>query len=153
MILNILEITGIAALVGGLTTILIENTLIKGRDFESRQWALKRDACLEALSAVDAMFSNQVWTNVPRQPTIQKVEILKFRECHSKLILSCNNIKTVEKFLEIMFYYTTETCTQSPQTELLNEFRNLIREELNFGSKLEFNKEKAWIGSIIGDDK
>lgn len=147
MTLSILEFIGIIAgsgLTSALITSLINHSLTKNRDFENRQWLIKRDACLDALSAIDSAFSHRVWTDVPKQPTKQKVDISKIRECHSKLTLSCNNVETIEMFLQIML-------GEEKPTELLNEFRNLIRGELDFGNKLNFNRTKAWIGSIGGD--
>lgn len=36
----------------------------------------------------------------------------------------------------------------TPPTDLLNEFRNLIRKELGYGHDLELNREKAWFGKV-----
>ena len=113
---------------------------------EKTKRQLKHDACLGALSSIDAKFSHLSWNNVPKQPTKQKLDISKIRECHSKLVLSCENTKIVEKFLEIIIL-----DEGAQPTELLNEFRNLIRLELGLGTELTFNNEKAWIGSLVGD--
>jgi len=141
---------GIGSLLGALIMRLVDNLFIKEREFKSRQWIIKREACLDALSAVDAMFSHINWINVPKQPTKQKVDISKIRECYSKLVLSCENKETVEKFLEIIFDLNKN---KKQPTVLLNEFRILIRKELDLKSKIEINEEKAWIGDIVGDDK
>jgi hypothetical protein len=37
---------------------------------------------------------------------------------------------------------------QTLPTDLLNEFRKLIRKELGYGSDLELNREKAWFGKV-----
>lgn len=41
---------------------------------------------------------------------------------------------------------------QKPPTDLLNDFRNLVRKELGFGTNLELDRERAWFGNV-GSDK
>jgi hypothetical protein len=146
---EIIQITWLASLVSVLATKLTEHFLVKDRDFEHRQWEIKRDVCIDALSAIDAFFSHTEWTWVTKQPTKQKLDISKIRECHSKLILACENVEIPQKFIEILL--PSGDSSVSP-TESLNEFRNLIRNELKFGTNiLSLDQKRAWIWGLKGD--
>lgn len=114
---------------------------------EEQKRKLRHEACLEALSVIDAHFS-QLFKS-PR-PTPQPISTVRAREAHSKLILSCNNIQIVEKFGEIYFGPRAGEPARPP-TDLLNEFRNLIRVELGFGQELPLDRERAWVGRAAGD--
>lgn len=109
---------------------------------------LKYEACLEALSIIDAHLSHSF---INPNPTPQIVSTEKARAAHSKLILSCDNLEIVEKFGEI--YFGPEAgVAQRPLTDLLNEFRNLIRKELGFAiDDLNFDRDRVWIGRSLGD--
>jgi len=116
---------------------------------EEQKRKLKYEACLEALSVIDGFFAQIFNINNPR-PTPQPVSTINLRETHNKLILSCDNIKIVEKFCEINFGPRPgeDKC---PPTDLLNEFRNLVRAELGFGNQLPLDRERAWAGQALGD--
>lgn len=114
---------------------------------EEQKRKLKYEACLEALAVIDAHFSQLF---AAKSPTPQPISAVKAREAHSKLILSCNNVSIVEKFSEIYFGLRADESPRPP-TDLLNEFRNLVRKELGFGSELSLDRERAWIGRAAGD--
>lgn len=114
---------------------------------EEQKRKLKYEACLEALAVIDAHFS-QIFAG--EKPVPQPVSTARAREAHSKLILSCNNVLIVEKFGEIYFGPRADELPRPP-TDLLNEFRNLVRKELGFGSELPLDRERAWIGRAAGD--
>jgi hypothetical protein len=67
---------------------------------------------------------------------------------HSQLILSCDNIELIQKFIEIIFK-KDPPCT----TDDLNLFRNMIRNELGFGNKLPLDRDRAWIGKTVGNSE
>ena len=107
---------------------------------------MKHDACLEALSVIDAFFSH--FFKEPK-PTPQPADSSKAREVHSKLILACDNSRIVELYTEIL-------CgpiggERVPPTDQLNELRNLVRKELGFGSDVNLDRDRAWFGQIVGD--
>jgi hypothetical protein len=115
---------------------------------EQAKRELKYEACLDALSVIDAFFSHY-FTEL--KPTPQEANTARARECHSKLILSCENTEIIEKFAEIMFGPADPNTGQKPKTDLLNEFRNLVRKELGFGDEIILDRDRAWFGSVTGD--
>lgn len=125
----------------------VRGDISRANAVEEQKRQLKYEACLEALAVIDAHLS-QVFA--PENPTPQPVSAIRAREAHSKLILSCNNILIVEKFGEIYFGPRTGESPRPP-TDILNEFRNLIRLELGFGSDLPLDRERAWVGRATGD--
>lgn len=120
---------------------------------EEMRWKTTHEACLDALGVIDSYLSGAVTNPGGVRPTIQTIEIKKARECHSKLILACRNDNLVNMFSEILFSNNTSSGFKRPPTDLLNEFRNEIRRELGFGSKLSLNREVAWIGSMTLDEE
>ncbi|WP_157971408.1 hypothetical protein [Dyella sp. C9] len=124
----------------------VRGDISRANAVEEQKRALKYEACLEALVVIDAHFS-QLFAMTP-----QSIDTSKAREAHSKLILSCNNVAIVEKFGELYFGPRAGEPRQSP-TDLLNEFRNLIRQELGFGSELPLDRERAWIGRSAADSQ
>jgi len=124
----------------------VRGDISRANAVEEQKRKLKYEACLEALSVIDAHFSQLFAPS----PTPQPISTVRAREAHSKLILSCNNVLIVEKFGEIYFGPRTGE-SPSPPTDLLNEFRNLVRKELDFGSELPLDREHAWIARAAGD--
>lgn len=132
-------------------TSLVESVKKEIRDNEAVAQAkrqMKYDACLEALSVIDAFFSH--FFTKPK-PTPQVSDASKAREAHSKLILACDNSQIVELFTEILC--GSSNGERIPPTDQLNELRNLIRKELGFGSEVHLDRERAWFGNIVGDPK
>lgn len=114
---------------------------------EEQKRKLKYEACLEALTVIDSHFSQLFAQD---NPTPQLISTVKAREVHSKLILSCSDVLIVEKFGEI-FFGPRDGYSLRPPTDLLNEFRNLIRKELGFGEELALDRDRAWIARAAGD--
>ena len=109
------------------------------------KYHLKYEACLEALALIDAYFSHSLNGKITKQ--YSKTE--NARSCHSKLILSCEDIELIELFNEIMFGPGSGKKPRKPATDLLNDFRNLIRMELGFGKDLPLDRDRAWFGKVI----
>lgn len=119
----------------------------KNKEIDSVKYNLRYAACLESLGLIDAYFSHllpSTESNIVKQYASTK----EARECHSKLILSCESVELVAKFTEIMTGPKPQTETQPP-TDLLNDYRNLIRKELGFGVELQLDREHAWFGKLI----
>ena len=140
-ILQLLGITGASGVFGALCVSLVDHFFIKNRELKSKQWEIKRSACLDALSVIDAYLSHMNWDSV--SVTKQNVGIEKVRECHNKLLLCCKKQDIANKYAEIIV-----KKDKFEPTILMNELRNLIREELGFGSYLSLDKDKAWIAKI-----
>ena len=62
----------------------------KSQAVENSKRQLKHEACLQALSVIDAHFS-QLFSNP--KPTPQVADTVRARECHNKLILSCESVE------------------------------------------------------------
>jgi hypothetical protein len=130
-------------------TSLVESVKKDIRDNESIAQAkrqMKYDAFLEALTVIDAFLSHFY---AQLKPTPQLVDSSKAREAHSKLILACDNSRIVELYTEILCGPINGERT--PVTDQLNDLRNLIRKELGFGSNSELDRNRAWLGQIVGD--
>jgi hypothetical protein len=115
--------------------------LAQSLEIEKRK--LKYEAILSALNLIDAHFSHVLTKNVPKLPIKQYSTTVEARKCHNNLILTIDNPKIIEVFLEIFF---PDESDKTPPTDKLNEFRNLVRKELGYGSPLQLNREKAWFG-------
>jgi len=133
--------------IGDITKI-VESTkseILKLEKVHGAKYGLKYDACLSALEIIDAHLSHAL---DDRENIIkQTVEIKYARECHNRLLLSCENGMIPDKFLDIIFGRTEGTQVFRP-TVHLNILRNLIRDELGFGDKLIMDETKAWLGKL-----
>ena len=123
----------------------------KNKEIDSIKYNLRYEACLKSLSLIDAHFSHLLTPPEEGGIVKQHASTKEARECHSKLILSCENTEIVVKFDEIMFGPKTQTETPPLPTDLLNEYRNLIRKELGFGAELPLDRDRAWFGRLNCD--
>lgn len=123
----------------------------KNKEIDSIKYNLRYDACLESLSLIDAHLSHSLIPPEEGDIVKQYAYTKEARECHSKLILSCENTEIVIKFIEIILGLKYSTETPQPPTDLLNEYRNLIRKELGFGAKLQLDRDRAWFGKLNCD--
>ena len=118
--------------------------------FDAR-YKLKYEACLEALTIIDIFFSHALVSADSKRPVPQEADTSRARECHSKLIITCKSPALVEKFNEICFKNRTSDGFKTPPTDLLNDFRNLVREELAFGEDIPLDREATWFAVLSGD--
>jgi len=123
----------------------VKKDIERSQSLESEKRALKYSAILSALSLIDANFSHSLTKNVPKAPIKQYSTTVEARECHNRLILTVDNPKVIQVFLEIFF---PDKEDNTPPTEKLNEFRNLARQELGYGKPLELNRDKAWFARV-----
>jgi hypothetical protein len=119
---------------------------------KQEQWRLKRDACLEALEIVDAVYSHAVWSD-GRAPVRQAVDTAKARACFNKLVLSCSGMSVVKAFESALSLSTSGSPSPAMTPEKLVVLRNAIRRELGFGNDLEFKGSLAWIARLSADEK
>jgi len=118
-----------------------------------KKYQLKHETCLNALSLIDAYFSHTLKPPKDKKIIKQYATTENARTVHNKLILSCENKDILKKYEEIMFGDENGDKRQKSPTDLLNEFRNLIRRELGYGSDLKLNREKAWFGKVCFEPK
>lgn len=121
----------------------------KGQEIDKQKRELKYQALLTSLNLIDAHLSHTLIPPAGQQISKQFATTEEARACHNNLILTCENTKVVELFGIIMFGPKDKTQQQIPPTDLLNQYRNLVRKELGFGSDLELDRERAWFGKVI----
>jgi len=126
----------------------VKAEIARGQAIQTKKYELKYQACLDALAIMDPHLSHMDW----KSPEGRELEVTKqfttaeqARACHSRLILSCEDTQLLEKFAEILFGPSTHHQQGKPLTDLLNEFRNLIRKELGFGTELQLDRQRAWV--------
>jgi len=135
----------------GLITREVENVkaeINKESRIDELKYKLKYEACMEALSIIDAYFSHTL--SAPDGGKIKKQfsSTEDARTCHSKLVLSCESNDLILKFNEIVFGPKEDPAEPMPATDLLNQFRNLVRTELGFGGEIEIDRDRAWFGKL-----
>lgn len=110
---------------------------------------LKRSACLGALSVVDAAFSQREWKDGEKVVDVAKqpLEIEAARRAYNELALTCKNPTIVELYSRALGLRTPDEPPQSGAADLIVDLRNAMREELGFGTNLEFDRNKAWIAN------
>jgi len=98
---------------------------------------------------IDAHLSHTLIPPEGQQITKQFATTEEARTCHNNLILTCEDTKVVELFGLIMFGPKDLSQPKTPPTDLLNQYRNLVRKELGFGSDLDLDRDRAWFGKAI----
>lgn len=115
---------------------------------ERTKYELKYEACLDALEAVDAHLS-QAFQHLPQLVIRQEMTTEQLRKIHNKMILTVDNPRIVELFLRIVL--PTPEDREVPPTDMLNNFRDLVRIELGFGEITSLDRNKAWFGAASAD--
>jgi hypothetical protein len=129
----------------------IKAEISRERPISDAKYKLKHQACIEALTLIDALFSHKMQHAEGRLIAKQCMATEQARQCHSKLTLACENPDILKKFSEIIFEIQEGTLSKPP-TDYLNEFRNLIRKELGLGEELVLDREGAWIANVVCDN-
>jgi len=130
-------------------THLIESTKLALQQmdrYEAKKYELKYQACLKALSIVDAQISHLVTSDNDGRPTRVDKQFAtadELRTCHNQLILSLDDPRVVSTFISII------TGSSSNAIEDLDKLRGLIRSELGFAGSTHTDQEKAWIGESV----
>ena len=107
------------------------------------RWEIKRRACLNALNIVDAYFANATWETGETHPELQeRPEISAVRQCCNELALSCERDTVLKTFFKCLGIYGETTCN------MINELRNEVRKELQFGMDIVLDDEHVWISRI-----
>lgn len=113
---------------------------------------IKREACLDALAVVDAVLSHKRWSENSKPLSIAKqtVDIARARACHSKLALTCEDADVIELYASSLGLRTHSEPPPAIRGDTIMVLRNAMRKELGFGSKLETDPQRAWIGNLDG---
>jgi len=122
---------------------------LKGQEIvEQAKWEIKRNACLDALAVIDAAFSNADWHDKATKKPIpcyrQEINVEKARRVCNELALSCSNQKVLEGYMNLLVRIGTPEFNGA----MINDLRNVIREELGFGMRLNLDNDKAWISDL-----
>jgi len=126
----------------------IKAEIQKGQEVEKLKRELKYNAILTSLNLIDADFSHTLIPPNGGQISKQYATTEEARTCHNNLILSCEDTKIIELFGLIMFGPKDKNQPKIAPTDLLNQYRNLARKELGFGTDLELDRERAWFGNV-----
>ena len=129
----------------------VEFEIQNNQEIANQKRELKYNAILTSLKLIDARLSNFIiGDNIKKQYATTE----ETRECHSRLILTCNNSKIIESFENIMMKKlpTDSTGTQYVIREL-EKYRSLVREELGFGNPIITNPDLIWIGDVPFEKK
>lgn len=106
---------------------------------------IKRQACVDALSVVDAHYAQTDWKKEGVPLRIEKQDapqIAKARECFNRLALTCKSPEVIRLYLKSL------GIGEPMKGSDIHELRNAMREELGFGSSLDLSDEKLWIGAL-----
>ncbi len=121
-------------------------------EFRTREAAskIKREACLEALTVVDAHFANLSWEqdDKPLPVHVQPIDIAKARDCYNRLALTCQNQAVIEKYLDALGLHAPDKPAKKISGDVIVDLRNAMRAELGFGSELELDRSLAWIATL-----
>lgn len=124
----------------------IKAQIQNGQEVEKLKRELKYKAVLTSLNLIDALLSHVLIPGPGQQIVKQYATTEEARSCHNNLILTCEDTKILDLFSLIMFGPKDASIKATPPTDLLNQYRNLVRKELGFGSDLELDRERAWFG-------
>jgi hypothetical protein len=116
------------------------------QEIEKQKRQLKYDALLQSLTLMDANLSHLLVPNEGQKIKKQHASTEEARKCHSSLILTCENTDILEMFSLIMFGPKDPNAEKTPPTDLLNNYRNLVRKELGFGTEIPLDRDRAWFG-------
>ena len=121
------------------------------QEIEKQKRELKYNAILKSLELIDARLSNFI---IDDKIIKQYATTKETRECHSRLILTCDSSEIIESFEIIMMtpLPTDETGTEVVMKELGN-YRDLVREELGFGEPIKTNQNLNWITNVPYEEK
>lgn len=115
---------------------------------EQQKRELKYNALLNSLNLIDAHLSHFLLPTGQQKITKQYASTEEVRKCHNNLILSCENTEILDLFSRIMFGPKGLETDTVPPTTLLNKYRNMVRKELGFGSEIQLDEERAWVGHV-----
>ncbi len=128
----------------------IESYKSQIKELESRnldKWDIKRKACLNALNLADSALSNMEWGDDLKKGTVKSdIDTIEVRNCYNQLACSCDLPETLNEFKRALGILVPVSG------DVIVDFRNTIRRELDFGKEIDLDRERAFILRIHGDD-
>lgn len=118
------------------------------QEVEKQKRQLKYNALLQSLTLMDVILSHILIPSEGQKIKKQHASIEEARKCHSNLILTCENTDILEMFSLIIFGPKDPNAEITPPTDLLNNYRNLVRKELGFGTEISLDRDRAWFGHV-----
>lgn len=118
----------------------------EGLKRRQEKWEIKRKACLDALSIIDAHFANEPELKQQNIQSQEKPNIAKAREVYNQLCLSCNKDEVLKWYKKCLGLYGPYNIG------MIVDLRNAIRKELRFGGEFDTDREKAWVGRLGSAD-
>jgi hypothetical protein len=117
------------------------------------RWDLKRQTCLDALTLVDAVFSNIAWQQGDTEISVvkQPVDTVKARDVMNRLALVCESETLLEEFVATLGLREPNEPISALTADKINAFRNAMRRELGFGTELKLDSAKAFIARLGAD--
>jgi hypothetical protein len=117
---------------------------------EDRKFELKYDACLEALGIIDEWYLRAMKQEIEEKSKLE-VKILnqlelgaKARNCHNKLVLTCDSSEVIDLFRYILLPFEGKPVFT---LDIIVDFREAIRKEIGFGNiSVDSNRDLSWIG-------
>lgn len=116
------------------------------------RWEIKRQACLEALAVVDAVYSHMGWKidGKPVEVAQEKVDVAAARAVMNKLALACDGTESLEAYMKALAVGPPHGAGSTITGDVINGLRNAARKELGFGNELALDREMAWIANLAG---
>ena len=128
-------------------------TAIENETFTQRSaFEIKRSACLDALAVVDAAYSQTEWIQDEKKIDIAKqpLAISDARKAYNQLAITCSDPTVVELYAQALGLHSPDETPPKKTADLIVDLRNSMRKELGFGTSLNFDRNKAWIGNLDG---
>lgn len=119
---------------------------------EEAKFKLKYDACIEALTVIDEFYIRPFKEEVAKRKIEGVINYLnpielgaKARECHNKLVLTCDSAEVIELFRRAIKLDNRP----DDEADIIVDFRAAVRKELGFGTTIvDLDRENAWIFTI-----
>ena len=94
-----------------------------------------------ALDVADAIISQRSWSDIPGNGRARsKVSTIEARKAYNQLACSCESLKTLEIFRKIM-----SSTGNDISVDIIVDFRNAIRNELEFKGDIDDERISAFI--------
>jgi type II secretory pathway pseudopilin PulG len=147
-------IAATVAIIGTAATAILQVIFWRLDQREKRQQEImqhRKEALLSALQVIDHVYANTAWNARPATNP-HRWDITLARDAMNKMIIYCKNPdRTVEAFSKAVGLHNPDT--QSPGTYSptdLQQFRNIICDELELSPTNYANKEALWISKLPG---
>lgn len=112
----------------------------------------KREACLNALTVVDACFSHKKWTSQGGEfkPIPQSYSIADVRRAHGQLAIWCENTEIIALYENLLGLRAPGEENMIIDAGTIVKLRNAMRKELGLSEIEDFNRKLSWIAYVPG---